>query len=278
MKKDIYTYDCPLEFIKDRMGQITPSLTHREFAAKLGLKSPATLNHILKGRRRISAEYIPTISEALKLSGPELRFLEALIRYSQSATVAEREVNFHEMRRLRVKSTAFQVGLRKHEYFSRWYYAPILELLHFREFTLEDCSAIGRGLYPTLGANEVRKALDKLIELELVQLGPDGVLRRVPQTLSAEGIPLSHLRHRNRELLDLAKSAQDDFAREQRNISSVTMAVSPKNFEKISQKIDELRHWILSIEGEKDDMDRVIQVTVAAHPLTQLEVSSATVD
>lgn len=271
MKLDIYTYDNPLEFIKDRMAELKPAPTHREFSFKLGLKSPATLNHILTGRRNIALEYIPIISEVLKLSESEERFLEAMIRYAQSDNLTDREQNFLEMRRLRVKSTAFQVGLRKHEYFSKWYYAPILELVHYRPYTLEDCSTIGRLLKPAVGAADVRKALEKLIELELITVQEDQTFKRVSQTLSAEGIPLSHLRHRNRELLDLAKAAQDDFPREQRNISSLTMAISPENFAKISAKIDEMRHWILGLESDDQNVDRVIQVTIAAHPLTEVE-------
>jgi uncharacterized protein (TIGR02147 family) len=289
---NIYLYDDPVAFLADRLKQ--RKISHRVFAEQLGLKSSATLNHILNGRRKIVItrelkdhegnpllddssqpiieDLIPKYAFMLGLQNSEAEFFRLLVQYTAAKETAERERIYLEMKRSRVKSNAFKVGLKGHEYFSRWYYAPILELLHYKTFTLEDSSAIGRCLYPHLSALDVRKAIDKLIELELIEVDKDGVLKRIARPISAEGLPLSHLRHRNRELLDIAKAAQDDFARHQRNLSSATMAMSEANWKRVNEKINELREWILGLSDDPKDIDRVVQINFAAHPLTQLEV------
>lgn len=271
MNKDIYAFDDPVEFISERLSQITPPLTHRDFATRLGLSSPATLNHILSRYRKISVDLIAPIAKALELSASEERFFELLVQFYRAKKATDKEIVFTEMQKIRIRSNCFQIDLKHHAYFGAWYYAPLLEILHYKQIPYSEASSLGRQLKPSITSQDAKRAIDRMIELEMIEIDTHGIMQRIPKIISSEGLPISILRGLNREFFDLAKGAQDIFERDDRNISSVTMAMSEESFRMVSGKIDELRRLILSIDDPKDKMDRVMQFTFAAHPLTKLQ-------
>lgn len=271
MTKDIYAFDDPVSFISERIKQIKPALTHREFSNRLGLSSPATLSHILSGYRKISLELISPIAKALELNNSEERFFHALVLFYRSKNPAEKEALFSDLQKMRIRSNCFQIELKHHAYFGSWYFAPLLEILYYQDIPYSECSSLGRALEPSISSQDAKRAIDRMIEIGMVEVDENGILRRMLKVISSEGIPISILRNLNREYLEIAKAAQDSFAREERNISSVTIAMSEENFQRASVKMDELRQFILGLTGSKSNMDRVMQFTFAAHPLTKLK-------
>ena len=71
--------------------------------------------------------------------------------------------------------------------------------------------------------------------------------------------------------MDLAKNALDKVGLKQRDISTVTLNISKKGYEKIRDKITQMRHEIIEIANQDSADDRVYQANIQLFPLTKLK-------
>jgi hypothetical protein len=113
----------PAEYLRERIQQLR--LTHRQFAHQMGLKSSATLNHILSGRRRI-LEYrevrdqqgrmlrdamgkpiledcMPHYGRILQLNERELFYFRMLVRSTYSESELEKSSCEEQLELLRLE-------------------------------------------------------------------------------------------------------------------------------------------------------------------------------
>jgi hypothetical protein len=117
----IMEYTDPVAFLRDRL--LESKLTHRQFSAHLGLKSPATLNHILSGRRRIVEkrevrdsqhkmvrdswgqivyeDCVPIYGKILKLNSLETEYFRLLLRHEYAENSQEKSQIQAEMSQLK---------------------------------------------------------------------------------------------------------------------------------------------------------------------------------
>ena len=72
------------------------------------------------------------------------------------------------------------------------------------------------------------------------------------------------------QFMDLARMSVDKFPRSQRSLSTLTVSVSQKGYERIRDKIDQFRREILSMVNEEDeDIDRVYHLNLHLFPVTR---------
>jgi uncharacterized protein (TIGR02147 family) len=74
--------------------------------------------------------------------------------------------------------------------------------------------------------------------------------------------------------LDIAKDALYRFEKKDRNFSSLTLSISQNGYEKIRQKVEDLRAELVDLVKEDSGIDRVIQVNFQIFPLTDTKSSS----
>jgi uncharacterized protein (TIGR02147 family) len=73
--------------------------------------------------------------------------------------------------------------------------------------------------------------------------------------------------------LDLAKRAFDAFPLEARDISTLTISVSRRNFPRIKEKIRAVRREILELAKADDETDTVFHLNILAFPLSKWNAS-----
>lgn len=270
-RPNVYLYDDPALFLRDWIRAMPVPLTQRQFAEAIGLQSRSTLPHLLSGYRKVHPDMIQPIVQLFELNAGESRFFEVLVQYSRSKKADQRQQFFEEMHRMRVRTNCFQLDLRHHVYFSSWYFAPLLELIYMRSIRYEDAGTMGRMLKPSIGSQDAKRAVERLIQLGLCDVDENGLLRHHRKIIRADGIPASILRNLKSEYLQLAAQSQDRFAMSDRSITGLTMALSPANYQLATQKMDELREWLLQLRDQEGAADRVVHFSLAAYPLTRLE-------
>ena len=137
---------------------------------------------------------------------------------------------------------------------------------------MDDPQWIAGKLQPPITPAQARKAIELLLRLGLVQRDESGRLVQGEPLLST-GAEVRSLAIGNfhRQMMERGAAAIEAVEREKREISGVTVALSPKGFEMFKQKIHELRAELLELSAQEKGATRVVQFNFQAFPLADTE-------
>lgn len=255
-----------------------PHFSYRYFSRMAGFSSPNFLKLVAEGKRNMSTRSIVKFSRGLGLDNQEAEAFETLVLLSQAQTDEERNRHYQRLRRhARRHSSAARLEEAQYRVYSLWYTLPIRELLLHPDFE-EDPDWIGRRLTPEVRPAEVRSALALLQEVGLVVRDEQGRLRPANVKIST-GPRVRSLAVRNfhRSMLELAGKSLDAGHPEQRDVTALTLTLSPRQFELVRGRIAQFRKEILDVieedaESEVDTSEsrEVYQVGFQVFPLTDL--------
>ncbi len=269
---DITIYTDYRAFLKDfyiERKSRDSSFSYRRFAEKAGFKSKTFLFKVMTGEKALSTKAIRQVSDALELNRRDSRYFEALVRFNESRTTEEKERRLLELNSIR--STG-NVVLRQnqYEYFARWYHCVIRELVTARPFH-GDYEKLGQSVAPPITARQAKKSVELLEKLMLIEKTPDGGYRRTRNAITTgdEVVSLA-VRKFQAETLRLAGNIHDRIPREHRDISTVTMGISGKTYEKLKEEVCAFRKRCIRIADADEIVDRVYQLNVQFFPVSAI--------
>lgn len=245
-----------------------PSFSHRYIAQKAGFGSSGTFARILDGSRKLSMDAALGLSRVFRLNRAEKEFFEHLVLHNQAEGEAERRFFLEKLAAVR---TSRVQELRGHQMalFEDWRRIALRETLDLVEHT-DDFDSLGAMLSPPASGLEVRRALDLLLELGLARPDEDGIWRKTEAVLTTpdEGVNEA-VRGFQRATMDLAKDALERHPPGEREIATLTLAISDAMMDRVKDKIRQLRREILEMAREDDAPDRVHQLNFQVFPLTR---------
>ena len=245
--------------------------SYRWFSRRAGMSSPNFLKLVIDGQRNLTGRSAEQFAQALGLSGREVAFFHELVGFGQAGTAAEKNRFFERIGAFRRHRAVRSLERQAFEYLSCWYYPAVRELVSCAGFR-EDPEWIAQRLIPAITPAEARRALDLLLELGLIERGEDGCLRQGEPLLST-GPEVRSLAVSNfhRQMMERASAAIDTVPREHREISGVTVSLSPRTFQMVKDKIIALRAELLALSAQEDESTRVVQLNFQAFPLADTE-------
>ncbi len=268
--KTIFEYLEYREFLKDLIvDRRARDISVRALSQRAGFKSPNYLQLIAEGKRNLSPASLAKLADYLKFKGAEREFFENLVLMNQAAS-AEQQRYYSE----RLMASRRFIALRhlehdQYEYFTKWYYAAVRELVLLPGFK-DDAEWIARTLVPNVTIRQAADAMALLKRLELVRVGRGG---RVTQTDRDIGTPPqiagAAAFHFHREMLERAQQSIDAFAADEREISALTIAVSEEEFRKARRRLREFRSKLHADLGRDGNAGRVYQLNMQFFPLSQ---------
>jgi uncharacterized protein (TIGR02147 family) len=215
--------------------QRNPRYSLRAFARDLGL-SPAMLSQVLAGTKGLSATAASRIARSLGLNEDESRRWVTLVesRHARSRVVraaARKTLKTLESSYTPLDGDAFRV-------IADWHHLAILSLLE-TEGSRDDEAWIARRLGITV--LEVRESLKRLKRLEMIEsrggkLKPTGVFFANPA-----GIPSRSVRSFHSQMLRKAEAALELQATDERDFSTLVLAVDGERLEEAKAAIREFR-------------------------------------
>jgi len=249
-----------------------PAFSYRYFAKKAGFNSSGLYKDIVDGRTGITRSLILRFSTAMKLTKKQEEYFETMVYFNEAKMVEEKKLYFERLLRY-YDSKAFRVDASQYEYYSKWYYIAVRELLAIGSFG-DDYSAIAQALNPKIRMEQAQKAIEVLKKLGLIQKDKNGRYRSVDKILTT-GIDVKSLAiaHFQKAMMDLAKEAIDRHKAVHRNISTVTFSVSEQTYNDIKAELDACRKRILGMVDRSENEDRVCQLNIQLFPLTQIKES-----
>ncbi len=215
--------------------------SYRSFMKQAGLSSPNFLKLVIEGKRNLGEDGIASFSKALKHNPEEARYFEQLVYYNQSTTEGERQEWYVQLSNSKRFRDIQQLEKDCYAYYSRWYYVALRELVLLPEFK-EDPEWIAKKIYPPISAGDAKEGLALLQKLGLLVRNKKGCLEQANLniTTSREVKSLS-LSAFHRQMILRAADSIERTPSDQRDISSLTVALSKEKFLEAKRRIQEFR-------------------------------------
>lgn len=269
-KVDIFNYTDYRTFLKDyytyRKGQ-NHHFSYRSFGQRTGV-APSVLKDIITGRRNLTLSIMQRYASAMKLTNREIRYFETLLRFANSKKNTEKNEAFVDMIRMRGKTGIKFLGIEHYEFFSKWYHSAVRELVTLPDFN-EDPEWIAKRLKPQITPSQVKKSLELLLSTGILTRDRKGNLIQKDAVISSEyEMASAALRNFQSQMIKLAGDAVEKIPRQQREISSLTLGMSERFYERLKERIRIFKEKILNmIIEDNSDSDTVYQVNFQLFPL-----------
>jgi len=225
----IFSYLDYRQFLRDLYAQKKASergFSHRAFSKRAGLKSTNYLHLVMQGKRNLSQEMAASFARGCRLTPAETTYFCELVTFTQASTSEERNRAYDQLARHRRFREVHELDAAQAAYHSTWYIPAVRELAARADFR-DDPAWIAQLLEPSISVAEARTALAILLELGLLVKSEDGQVRQPDELVTTGPGPLGlHIVNYHRAMLVRASEAIDLIAREEREISSVTLCVS----------------------------------------------------
>jgi uncharacterized protein (TIGR02147 family) len=252
------------DFYQEKKEQ-NPYYSFRIFSDKAGFKSKSFIQHIIKEKKNISPASITKINKVLQLSDKQLSYFKILVAFNQAKS---REIRNHYWNKLCGFNlrNPMRLLIKKHyEYFTKWYHKTIRELICCIDFN-EDYDFLGKLCLPAISAREARKSVDLLLKLGLVKKEASRYVLADKFLTTGDEVQSLAVQNFHHENLRLTANAIDAISRQERDISTVVVALSDEGFGKIKKEIQAFRKRLLEIANEDDTFNAVYHINFHLFP------------
>lgn len=267
----IYLYTDYRVFLNDWFKSrklIGSPLSYRGLGRKVGI-DPGFLVHILQGSKHASESTIPKWVEILKLDAAEAAYFHQLVLFNRARNPREIQQHFHRLCELR-DLTMQEIGQRQYRYYLKWYYPAVRVALLAYSYK-GDAAALASRIDPPLEVEQVQEALDLLLELGLVAWNDQGELEPATPflTTSSQWKDKAVLEFQD-QTLELARRSLRHHPASRREMSTLTLALPASEISTLQDMVREFRQKVLRWTASLENADSVMQINVAAFPLSVL--------
>lgn len=265
---DIFSYTEYRKFLQDAWTERKardPRFSHRFIVQRAGFNSSAFFSRILVGGVNLTPSGALRLAEVFHLGTQETRYFELMVLLDQARSHEEKMYYADRLASWR-RVPVSPLDASKAEFCRDWRAVAILEALEIVEHR-DDHARLGSLLAPPACAEDVLAILGLLEQLGLAAKDEDGIWRKTERFISADEVDTESVNQFRRDTMELAREAIDRFDREDRSISTLTATLSKAGFERVRDRLRQLRREILELSRSDDQADRVVQVNLQAFPL-----------
>jgi uncharacterized protein (TIGR02147 family) len=271
----IFDYLDYHRFLRDFYGarkKENSNFSHRFIAQQLGC-NPAYYLKVFQGKREISNKMILKVAELLRLTKKETEYFETLVHFNKAKSSRDKahffeRLSSHRSSKLRV------VEESRYEFYEKWYYVAILEVLDYHPFK-GNYGELARMLVPAIKPREAQKAIEVLERLGFIVKAGKGYEKTDALISAGEGWKSAYISNFLLTAMDLAKEAFIRQPLDLREIAAQTVSVSADSVSLIKEKMRNLRKEILELAKRDQKADRVYQINLQAFPLAMPARESA---
>jgi len=267
---DVFRYHDYRAFLAAYYERKKPQgFSYRAFASAAGLGAPNYLQLVIRGRRNLTSEMARRFAETCGLGQDAADYFVTLVTFNQATDGQERNRQYEKLSGFRRYRRAQKLELREAAYHSHGYLPAIRELALSASFR-EDPEWIAERLQPPIKPSEARQALDTLLELGLLERGPDGRLRQGTRVVSTgpETVGM-HITNYHAEMMQRATAAMTLVPARERDISSLTLCLGSDGLARLKERIQAFRRELLELAESERQPSQVVQVNFQLFPLTR---------
>jgi uncharacterized protein (TIGR02147 family) len=250
-----------------------PSFSYQVLAQKAGFKDKGFIHSVIHGTKNLSKPSIIKLSLALCHSIKETDFFENMVFFNQAKSLKEKNYYFERMNAVScVGKEARKIRqLRKDQYevCTVWHHGVIRSLIDMAPFR-GDFENLAKQVYPPITQRQAKQSVELLERLGLVRRDKDGVYRVSDRHLTT-GPEIQSLAGLNyhKSMTQLADQALSFLPAAARNMTGLTIGISPAAYERITREISGFRARIVEIVNADACSDRVYQLNFHLFPLSK---------
>jgi uncharacterized protein (TIGR02147 family) len=251
-----------------------PTFSYRFFARKARISSSGFYKEVIDGKRSLSRSLILRFSTAIRHNKKEAEYFENMVYFTEAMSVEERVLYFKKMM-ASYESKAYRLLGDQYEYFSRWYYVVIRELLACIRFK-DDYQGLARMLNPPIRPDQAKKALRVLEKLKLVEKDREGYYSRSSPVVTTgfpsedERVNMLNVINYQKTVLRMADQAYDRHPLKKMDMSTLTLSVSEDTYRAMKEEIASFRKRLLSMAEKEEKPDRIYQLYYSFFPMTKV--------
>jgi uncharacterized protein (TIGR02147 family) len=252
------------DYSKDRDRKFS----YRFFAQKAGFSSSSFLKLVIDGKRNLTIESIVKISRGFKLKKQEHDYFEKLVFMNQASSHETRNFYYKQILSMKGYSKVNQIAKASYDYFSKWYYPVIREIVTFGNGKYTPAK-IATLLEPEITEKQALEALNQLVELGLIRKNKNGLWEQCDKHITTGREVRSFIVAQfHREMLKLASESIERFSSDERDISAITFGMESSKLHELKKLIADFRDQVRSKIVDDGNADRALQLNIQLYPLT----------
>lgn len=229
---------------------------------------PGQLVKILQGKLHLPPRSLQAMLRLCRLEGRDAEYFEELVKFSRARTREETNRSFERLSLLRGVEVA-TLDVQQAEFYRKWHHTVIRSLLGMGPFA-GDAKALGKLCVPPVTPQEAAESVALLESLGLVVRDPEGVLILADAHISPDiQVPVDAVRTFQRDTLHLAERALDEIEKDEREISTITVALSKADIQAVRGWVGDLKRQIQNLASNSSDPDRVFHLNVQMFPVAR---------
>ncbi len=257
--QDYFKYRLQNEFVS-AAGHKKSNL--EKLAKALGYNSASSLSMIFTGDRLPSNDFLDAISNHWKLSHEEDLYLRNIVQLEKlkkkgkaTKQVMERLGRFKKM------NLSHKLSLNQFSMMRDWYHLVIQTLISSFDFR-EDHTWISRKLRRKVSPAQIKKSIEILLELGVVQRNSEGLLEPVlAEVETTHELASEAIREHHKGMMSRAIEAVDEQDVSARHFNSLTLKFDPV---KMTQAKEKILNFVkdFNTEFDADDSNQIYQLNL----------------
>lgn len=272
-KPSLFSYADYRKYLRDiyfYRKEIDKKFSHRFIAVHVGATSSGWFAGLINNKINLTSGYMVSLCKLLHLKQREADYFELLVHYDQSGNLEEKNRYLQKILTFKGVDPSL-VQPEKFEFYSIWYISAIRELLFFYDFK-DDYKALAKMLNPAIKASEAEHAIKILLKLDFIKPDYQGFYRPVKITISKDSaFKSTHWGNFISSMIKLAQGSIDRYQKDERDLSSVTVALSTDSWMIIKNEIAYLRNKLLALSEQDKKHNVVYQCNFQLFPLTRVK-------
>lgn len=238
----VFTYTNYRHFLRDKFLEEKKQkrgFSYRSFNRKAGVSSSSFLKLIIDGKRNLSLDGVGKIAKAFVLTESESTYFLNLVLFNQAKNEDEKNLYFKKMAHHYHDQKIKILKPEQSFIFSKWYYFPILESIRIKadKRMVKDEHWVKKNITPTLGLQEIKTALKRMVQSGLLKRTSSGYVRAETFLSSTEEMVSSHFQNFYGSYCDQAKKALQEKNVSSNSFSVLSIAVSKKAYEMAKEEM-----------------------------------------
>lgn len=254
------------EFYEERKR--CSAFSWREFSHLAGFSSSNYMKLVCDGKTRLSKVGVERVAMAMELEGSAKEYFAQMVVFADSGDEAKKNAALKRMRELAKENKVRTLSADAYAYFSEWYNPVLRELAPMNPGAKP--MELSKLCYPEISATEIRKTLDFLVQMGLLQKHDEyHYVQTGKVVMGVAGMVPPAMRPMHRQMAKLAIDAIDNVPVEDRSFAGATMGISRDTYRRIACEAEKFRQRVVSIASEDKHGEQVYRLNLQLFPLTR---------
>lgn len=271
-KINIYDYLDYRLFLRDFYDlekSLDPTFSYRVFATAVDIDA-SLLVKILRSKRHLSDTSVNTFVAFFNFKEGKSEYFREMVAYGKAKTPDAIRKHFETLQKMR-PSRCRMLDEARYRYFQQWYYPMVRSALDVYEYRGEqDALSLGNSCIPKLTAAQIVTSVEALLQLGLAKRNEQGRIVPSDAHVRTQDHWLSaSISEYQKTVTELGRQSIENIPKENRDISTLTMALDSSQIEKIRGILADARKSIVNVVNSMpaEQCDSVYQLNFQMFPM-----------